>query len=134
MDQVKLIRSCLGVPYVSGGKDLTGFDCWGLLQYFYSYSHGLDLPDFPEVSRDNVRELTRTIGAGAEAWQRVEKPQHLDAVTMSQNSAPHHVGIYIEDGGQQYILHAHKTSSCLQTMRNIQVLGWRNLKFYRPTS
>ena len=36
----RVVKECLGVPYVHGGRDLTGFDCLGLVWYFNSLEQG----------------------------------------------------------------------------------------------
>ena len=40
----RVVKECLGVPYVHGGRDLTGFDCLGLVWYFYNRL-GINIPD-----------------------------------------------------------------------------------------
>ena len=39
-----MVKECLGVPYVHGGRDLIGFDCLGLVWYLYNRL-GINIPD-----------------------------------------------------------------------------------------
>jgi peptidoglycan DL-endopeptidase CwlO len=81
---VDLAQRYLGVPYVWGGDDPSGFDCSGLVQHVFAQV-GVDLP---RVSSDQAR-VGRPVASLAEA-----RPGDLVAF----NSPVDHIGIYAGDG------------------------------------
>jgi cell wall-associated NlpC family hydrolase len=81
---VDLAQRYLGVPYVWGGDDPSGFDCSGFVQYVFAQV-GLDLP---RVSSDQAR-VGRPVASLAEA-----RPGDLVAF----NSPVDHIGIYAGNG------------------------------------
>lgn len=83
-DVLDIARQHLGVPYVWGGADPSGFDCSGLLQYVFRQV-GVDLP---RVSRDQAR-------AGVPVPSLAEA-QPGDLVAF--NSPVDHIGIYAGGG------------------------------------
>ncbi len=84
--------SFLGIDYVWGGNDPSGFDCSGLTQYVYAH-FGIDI----------TRTTYTQIGQGSYVSRDQLVPG--DLVFFGYGS-PDHVGIYV--GGNQY-LHAPQT-------------------------
>lgn len=80
---VALAKEFLGVPYVWGGEDPSGFDCSGLMQYVYG-KLGVRLP---RVSRDQARAGT-AVASLAQA-----RPGDLVAF----GSPVDHIGMYAGD-------------------------------------
>jgi peptidoglycan DL-endopeptidase CwlO len=77
----------LGIPYVWGGADPSGFDCSGLMQYVFVHSVGIHLP---RVAQDQQNVGTRISPYDV---------QPGDLVFMG--SPAYHVGLYI--GGEKWI-------------------------------
>jgi cell wall-associated NlpC family hydrolase len=84
-------RSFMGVPYVWGGEDPSGFDCSGFIQYVYA-KHGIHLPRTADI-QFNVGKVVR---------RGDEKPGDL-VFFETYCPGPSHVGIYL---GRDYFLHA----------------------------
>jgi cell wall-associated NlpC family hydrolase len=91
----KIIRTAkkyLGVPYLYGGEDPTGFDCSGYMQYAFS-AHGVTIP--------------RTSGSQSQYGNAVSRsdlePGDLLFFDTTGNGQVNHVGLYIGDG---YFIHA----------------------------
>ena len=84
-------RSYMGVPYVWGGEDPSGFDCSGFIQYVYA-KHGIDLPRTADIQFN----VGKVIKFGD------EKPGDL-VFFETYCPGPSHVGIYL---GRDYFLHA----------------------------
>lgn len=76
----------MGVPYVWGGEDPSGFDCSGFVQYVYAM-HGVRLPRTADIQ----------FGAGRAVPRGQEQPGDL---VFFETYAPgaSHVGIYLGSG------------------------------------
>ena len=81
---VQLASQYLGVPYVWGGEDPTGFDCSGLIQHVYGQL-GIDIP---RVSRDQAR-----IGVGVASLDDA-----LPGDLVAFGNPVDHIGIYAGNG------------------------------------
>jgi hypothetical protein len=95
-DIVEAARKALGVQYVWGGTDMSGFDCSGLVQWAYR-QQGIELP----------RVTYEQINVGASVPPNKLRPGDLVFFdTDRKRSGPDHVGIYV--GGGKFI-HAART-------------------------
>jgi cell wall-associated NlpC family hydrolase len=88
---VMTARSYMGVPYVWGGEDPSGFDCSGFIQYVYG-KHGIRLPRTADIQ----------FNVGTVVKRGDEKPGDL-VFFETYYPGPSHVGIYL---GRDYFLHA----------------------------
>lgn len=94
---INLARSCLGVTYVYGSEDMSGFDCSGFTTYIYQQMFGLTLP----------RSAKTQAGAGiAVGAANIQIGDILCFDWSSSDGVCDHVGLYIGNG--QYI---HASSS-----------------------
>jgi len=96
------------IPFVDGGRDASGLDCFGLVRMVLKEHKGIDLPAYGEISAQDLAAIARTMNAGAEEeiWLDADKPQPFDVAVMKWFARPSagagHVGIVI-DGNR--ILH-----------------------------
>ena len=97
----------IGVPFLDGGRDFTGVDCWGLAVLYYRYALGITLPDyrigcaFASMIAAKIAEEEKS-----GAWRELEHPE-LDCIVLmaldaSQPRVRQHIGVYV---GQGQILH-----------------------------
>ncbi|SDI03191.1 Cell wall-associated hydrolase, NlpC family [Alteribacillus persepolensis] len=95
----------IGVPYVWGGDNPSGFDCSGFLQYVFA-KNGIELP--------------RTVAGMYHAGTSVNKPKVGDIVFYeTYQEGPSHAGIYI--GSNQFI---HAGTSTGVTVSNMNTAYW----------
>ena len=97
-----LASELIGTPYLAGGQDASGFECWGLVRYFYRHAYGTPLKDFSHIYPRDLKATSAQFEAAAESieWQQIEKPECGCVVAMSRSKVLHHVGIWLEiDGG-----------------------------------
>jgi cell wall-associated NlpC family hydrolase len=98
------MRGFVGIPFVDGGRDMTGCDCWGLVRLVYSLEAGIDLPSYGEIAAVDLIRVARSMrdDAFADPWRRVtnEPRRPMDVVLMRRlgdiGRAPIHVGILID--------------------------------------
>ena len=97
------LNDYIGLPYVLGGRDLGGLDCFGLLKMVYDREYGETLPDWQtdDLSlRGRAETIASVVCSGA--WEPVEDPQDGDFVVCYRSRAPLHLGLYFAGG----VLHA----------------------------
>jgi len=90
---VSYSKGFIGVPYVYGGTSPLGFDCSGFVQYVYAHN-GLYQIQLPRTTYEQIN-------IGIPISMAISNFQPGDLVFFGNNSAPHHVGIYI--GSNQFI-------------------------------
>lgn len=123
----------IGIPYVQGGRDSTGLDCWGLVRLVYKEVFGMDLPLYPGITAKGLLYITSTIEEEAKEgeWDEVAFPFEGSAVAMSQRKAIHHVGVFTtSDGGK--IIHCQDGQSVIaDTPRRLAQKGFKVVRYYR---
>ena len=124
------IARYLAFPYLCGGRDCKGIDCWGLLMLVYREQYGIELTDIPGIPMDKPLLLASAIAKErAKHWTEIPKPVDGVSVAMSQRNVLHHVGIYAAaDGGK--IIHCHSKGVVADTFRGLQLKGFLVFKFY----
>ena len=89
----------IGVPYVFGGRDMNGLDCYGLVKLIYLNHYGHVLPDWTtDVLNMRVRasEFENTVTSGD--FTQKDEPEDGDLVICYRTKAAHHMGIYYAGG------------------------------------
>ena len=101
----------IGIPFVNGGRDFTGCDCWGLVCLAYRHLFGTELEDYQISCFDTLRikgQIEKEVKS-AEIWKEINIPEIPCLVVMSTNpNFPrfcNHLGLYVED---QKFLHTFK--------------------------
>lgn len=92
-----MARPYLGLPFVRGGRDRAGLDCWGLVRLVLSDLADLDLPSYDGCysEADAIRAAKR----GGD-WLPITSPQAFDVMVMLTPVAgfgvvPLHVGVML---------------------------------------
>lgn len=108
------IEGWMRIPFVSGGRDRKGLDCWGLIYYAYK-TRGIELPIYGDTSAYDLIRVHRLMDSSEELriWHHIEGEVELpmDVVVMSGamrttdgalRNAPVHVGLVTKTG---WLLH-----------------------------
>lgn len=93
------LNSLVGIPFKDGGRDITGFDCWGLVKYFYKEFLNIELPEYAISAHDSFG-IDRTFDRERKMWERSILPQDYALMAMRLDSENHpfrvnHVGIIL---------------------------------------
>ncbi|MCL4502054.1 MAG: C40 family peptidase [Deltaproteobacteria bacterium] len=89
-------KKALGVPFADRGRDLAGWDCWGMLLAAYQECFGIALPEGLEYSRQNSAEAAAALKEGAQTWREIPAGQeHPGDVLFAR---PCHVGLVLAPG------------------------------------
>lgn len=59
MNTEEVIDMALRVPYVPGGRDLDGWDCYGSVRWVYYQLTGVLMPEFPAISHKESMSTQR---------------------------------------------------------------------------
>jgi cell wall-associated NlpC family hydrolase len=118
-------KEYVGIPFVSGGRDRTGADCYGLVRLVQAEQFGKALPllsgDYTDADNfaetEKLLRLQRPLLAGLP----VERPETGDVCVLNFHGLPTHLGIYA-GGGR--LLHTLKgAGSILQRVSDPHLAG-----------
>jgi cell wall-associated NlpC family hydrolase len=112
----------VGIPYLNKGRDFSSVDCWGLVRLVYSYELGIELPQYGEVSSDNLAKVHRKVAEVSEyeEWKPVltEDIETFDVCVMraAGKRLVCHVGIVVD---KKRILHVeNRINSAIVELRD----------------
>lgn len=65
----------VGIPFVDGGRDSLGCDCWGLVRLVYQYELGIALPLYGEISAEDLAAVSSEVSSkySVEPWLEVSR-------------------------------------------------------------
>ncbi len=124
----------VGLPFIDGGRDLDGADCWGLVCLVYKRLLNIDLPEY-HISAFDTQEVVDAMGSGRDndGWEKVNGDrQNGDLVALAMHpSYPdmiNHVGIHI---GRGSFLHTQKNTGAIISPMNHVLYSKRIKGVYR---
>jgi len=130
----------MAIPFIEGGRDFSGVDCFGLYALIVATELGLPVPD-PRVSfgRNGARTVLAAFAAEVArgAWIEVKTPRIFDAVRMSgfhvvrgeAHKSESHVGCY---DGTGYVIHTELQTGPRRMPVEDPEIGPRLRGFFRP--
>lgn len=96
MTSPHLVTKLIGAPYKHGGKTLKGFDCWGLVWYFFN-ELGVDTP-MPTDYETRTSNKTKHETAQSVLSEKLEPTDNLEepcVIVFSKNGLTIHAGVWI---------------------------------------
>jgi cell wall-associated NlpC family hydrolase len=119
------VKAYIGIPFVSGGRDKTGADCYGLVRLVLAERFGRTLPllsgDYTDADSFAQTEGLIRSQQPLLAGRRVEAPETGDVCVLKFHGLPTHLGLYAGGG---WILHTLKgTGSVLQRTGDPHLTG-----------
>ncbi|MEY5097598.1 MAG: hypothetical protein RJA36_317 [Pseudomonadota bacterium] len=101
MTEISWASDYVGLPFVDGGRDRTGVDCWGLVRLVFWERLKMPLDDFAAIKATDIRGVARAIVSSIDSreWLPVIRgaEQEFDVVVMRGHAGgvgvPAHVGI-----------------------------------------
>lgn len=103
-----MVDALLGCPYVPGGSDMGGADCWGIVELWYSHVLGIDLDD--RAAHPPGHEGVQAGFEAAAHWEAIEAPENNCLVVMRAGHLnAGHAGVYL-DGR---LLHSDESAGCV---------------------
>lgn len=121
----------IGLPYLAGGRDRVGLDCWGLIRLIYHEHLGVLLPELPGIVPPDLQPISReNLAICYKGWVEVGKPKEWVAVGMSRKETVHHVGVWTEADGGRVIHCWHELPVVADTPKTLKLRGLHIRKFY----
>ncbi len=130
---MKHINDYLSVPYVDGGRDMAGLDCWGQPRLVLHNVFGKPLfKSFGHVSPDDKAHLTSSYAQIVDQFKPcAAKEQAIACGFRGQNLI--HMGLCVVVDGQLQILHtSRKKGPSIVTIADFKRLFFK-VKFYEYT-
>lgn len=121
----------VGLPFVEGGRDRRGLDCWALFSLVLFEHKGIALPSFSGAYTLADRQATADLIAGHMGpWREVPdgSEQPYDGLLMADRRSPSHIGIVIGNGR---VLHIERGAGSIVEEYRGSRLRRRLLGFYR---
>lgn len=102
---IRLASDLVGIKYINNGTDLNGFDCWGLVWYFYKQL-GVETPKPTDyLTRTTNKKKNEMASVLKEKhWKPIENPQDHCVVAFERSQLTIHMGIYFPE--IKRVLHA----------------------------
>lgn len=124
-------RKAVGVPFVDGGRDYTGWDCYGELYVAYRDVLGIEIPAYRGAYK-TAKQVDVLTGISEHElrtnWSKVERPQPMDGILIRIDGRPVHVGLVLD---RRHFLHVDRgVQTCVQDYKSFE-WGLRVLGFYR---
>jgi cell wall-associated NlpC family hydrolase len=101
-------RDYIGIPFVAGGRDRTGCDCWGLVRLVLAERWRLRLPAWSDADPDDRAAVDAEFARAPErGWRRIDlsSARDGDVALLRVAGAPCHVGVI---AGWPWMLHAER--------------------------
>lgn len=97
-----------GVPFVAGGRDYDGWDCWGLCFCAYRDVLGKQLERHDGYQGlPDYEEIAAIVRGDLPGWDEVEAPEPLDVALYKVGVYPSHIALVVD---KRRALHANEGS------------------------
>ncbi|MGY0615876.1 hypothetical protein [Vibrio sp. FJH11] len=104
MNTDRLLSIAERVPYLPGGRDLLGWDCYGSVRWLNYQFTGVLMPEFPAISHKESMTTQRAAWAMHDHVQECDF-QPLALASQYRNRRWEHVGLVLPD---RRIIHAYE--------------------------
>ncbi len=131
MTLAEFVGRAITVPFKIGGRDWSGWDCWGLIFVAYRELYGKDIGSFAEEYDDKVtfEELNNIIARERSAWSIVRgKATEGDVSLYRIGSFNTHVGMVLPG---KRLLHCEARINTVNEPLDTIVWKNRHVAFYR---
>ena len=95
------ISQFVGIPFVDGGRDMSGCDCWGLAMLVFK-AYGADIPDY-QISCHLSDKINDKIAVeSTTTWMEIKEPVEPCLVVLAMDARLptfcNHLGVYVGNG------------------------------------
>jgi cell wall-associated NlpC family hydrolase len=125
------LKKYVGLPFVNGGRDFNGVDCWGLVRLVLKEECRVEVPSYGDISAGELAKVANMVGTESmrEPWIPVAgKARCFDVAVMHRRKSPIHVGIIAERG---LLLHIEEATSAVIVPLNHPSVSFRSISIFR---
>lgn len=114
------VNRYVGIPYVPGGRDHSGVDCWGLVALVGREQFDRNIPMYDgtwwDEGADRKAIADYMCQQKTEMWTEIAVPDIGDVALINMLGVPMHVGVVVEHG---LMLHCERgCNSCVESYRS----------------
>lgn len=125
------LKRYMQVPFAEKGRDVSGWDCWGVAVVLYKDFLDIDLPLYVEdyVSTRQKDVLgTLITDQLRQMWTPVLDPDVFDIISIRLRNRPMHIGVYL---GKRKFIHA--LGDVGTVIERTNSIAWQNriMGYYR---
>jgi hypothetical protein len=126
------IEKYVGLPFIDGGRDWSGVDCWGLVRLVLKTECGIEVPSYGEISAHDLMLVAREVSgeSSREPWCLISQPEIFDVAVMFKLRAPVHVGI-VAALAPVRLLHIEKATSAVFIIATHPSVAFRSIVYHR---
>lgn len=128
-----ILDEILTIPFLEGGRDESGCDCWGLCVILYKKLYNIDVDSYSHIhysqsvkqsnspnSLSNASQgIQGIVGGGDFPFIQVEEPRFGDFVLVNMLGRPVHMGFVIDENTM-----IHTTNSTGVSIENYRSGKW----------
>ena len=121
------VNDFLQVPYVDGGRDWSGFDCWGCVRMARAELFGKSLMNafghvIPNRQQHHYQAMTDVFNQFKHQYQEVE-PRPGAIAGCFKKGLLLHVGIVVNNNGRLAVLHTNASGPKLESLKSFNRLS-----------
>ncbi len=124
------VEKYIGLPFVDGGRDWSGVDCWGLVRLVLEYERCILVPSYGEISAEELSKVAKEVAgeSSKEPWHSVIHPTGFDVAVMHRRRSPVHVGIM---ASPVHLLHIERATSTVLIETSHPSVSFRSIQYFR---
>lgn len=118
-------KKYVGIPFVSGGRDAKGCDCYGLVRLILQAEYGYDLPvllgDYGNALNTAETKKLFMQNVPVLCGEKINAPEEKAVALIRMSGRLCHIGLYAGDG---FIIHArYRTGTVLERLSSPSLSG-----------
>lgn len=108
------LKELVGIPFVYGGEEISGCDCYGLVKLYYKNFTAIKLKDIKYGRESELEEFKKELGNGSKFYE-VSSLEINDLLVFLYNEKNVHLGVVVKE--ELMLMTTPKTGSVMVNSR-----------------